>query len=129
MIRMCRKGYEASIVLCKVTVCSCMSVFELAMSYLLCQHSEYWTQMQKAPNAECHRGVQSPTQRLQTPYDRGNYKKGGGGMITILVWCFSQSSAVLAYLVRGTDPFVCGRSSNKTGQHRTHTVGFSGPGS
>ena len=35
----------------------------------------------------------------------------------------------LAYLVRGTDPLVCGRSSNKTGQHLTHTVAFSGPGS
>ena len=33
------------------------------------------------------------------------------------------------YLVRGTAPLVCGRSSNKTGQHLTHTVGFSGPGS
>ena len=52
-----------------------MSVFELAMSYLLCQHSEYWTQTRKAPNAECHTRVQSPTQRLQTPYDRGDCKK------------------------------------------------------
>jgi hypothetical protein len=42
---------------------------------------------------------------------------------------YSRSSAVLAYLVRGTAPLVCGRSSNKIGQHRTHTVGFSGPGS
>lgn len=31
--------------------------------------------------------------------------------------------------MRGVAPLVCGRSSNKTGQHRTHTVGFSGPGS